>query len=83
MHEIKIYGFISNVAEQSDKEVSLLDLQQQLKQANGKPVICRINSHGGDAEEGFAMYYEFELYEQLQEVEAELALHGITFSEVE
>lgn len=34
---------------------------------------------GGD----FAMDYELELYEQLQEVEAELALHGITFSEVE
>ena len=34
---------------------------------------------GGD----FAMDYEFELYEQLQEVEAELALHGITFSEEE
>ena len=34
---------------------------------------------GGD----FAMDYEEELYEQLQEVEAELVLHGITFSEVE
>ena len=34
---------------------------------------------GGD----FAMDYEFELYEQLQEVECELALHGVTFSEVE
>lgn len=34
---------------------------------------------GGD----FAMDYEMGLYEQLQEVEAELALHGITFSEEE
>ena len=34
---------------------------------------------GGD----YAMDYEMELYEQLQEVEAELALYGITFSEVE
>ena len=34
---------------------------------------------GGD----FAMDYEMELYDQLQEVEAELALHGITFSEAE
>ena len=34
---------------------------------------------GGD----FAMDYEMDLYEQLQEVESELALHGITFSEVE
>ena len=34
---------------------------------------------GGD----FAMDYEMELYEQLQEVEAELSLHGITFSEEE
>ena len=62
MHEIKIYGYISNVAEQSEKEVSLLDVQQQLKEANGKPVICRINSHGGDAEEGFAIYNELRRY---------------------
>ena len=62
MHEIKIYGYISNVAEQSEKEVSLLDVQQQLKDANGKPIICRINSHGGDAEEGFAIYYELRRY---------------------
>ena len=34
---------------------------------------------GGD----FAMDYEEELYEQLQEVEAELSLHGIAFSEEE
>ena len=32
---------------------------------------------GGDS----AMDYEIGLYEQLQEVEAELVLHGITFSE--
>ena len=31
---------------------------------------------GGD----FAMYYELELYKQLQEVECELALHGVTFN---
>ena len=31
----------------------------------------------------FAMDYELELYEQLQEVEDELSLHGITFSEEE
>lgn len=34
---------------------------------------------GGD----FAMEHEDALYEQLQEVEAELALYGITFSEAE
>ena len=34
---------------------------------------------GGD----FAMDYEFELYEQLREVDAELALHGITLGEDE
>lgn len=34
---------------------------------------------GGD----YAMDYDNELYEQLQEVECELALHGVTFSEVE
>ena len=39
--------------------------------------IIRINSVGGD----FAMDYEKELYEQLKEVESELALHGIIFSE--
>lgn len=62
MHEIKIYGYISNVAEKEDKEVSLLDVQQQLAQANGKDILCRINSHGGDAEEGFAIYYELRRY---------------------
>ena len=31
----------------------------------------------------YAMEHEDALYEQLQEVEAELALHGITFSEEE
>ena len=34
---------------------------------------------GGD----YAVEHEDALYEQLQEVEAELELHGITFSEVE
>lgn len=29
------------------------------------------------------MDYELELYAQLQEVESELALHGVAFSEVE
>lgn len=62
MHEIKIYGYISNVAEKEDKEVSLLDVQQQLAEANGKDILCRINSHGGDAEEGFAIYYELRRY---------------------
>lgn len=62
MHEIKIYGYISNVAEKEDKEVSLLDVQQQLSLADGKDVLCRINSHGGDAEEGFAIYYELRRY---------------------
>lgn len=62
MHEIKIYGYISNVAEQTDKEVSLLNVQEQLAQANGKDILCRINSHGGDAEEGFAIYYELRRY---------------------
>ena len=33
--------------------------------------------------EDFAMDYGQELYKQLQEVEAELALYGITFSEAE
>lgn len=62
MHEIKIYGYISNVAEQKGKEVSLLDVQEQLSLANGKDILCRINSHGGDAEEGFAIYYELRRY---------------------
>lgn len=62
MHEIKIYGYISNVAEQQDKEVSLLDVQNQLSEADGADILCRINSHGGDAEEGFAIYNELRRY---------------------
>lgn len=62
MHEIKIYGYISNVAEKSDKEVSLLDVQNQLKDANGQEIKVRINSFGGDADEGFAIYNELRRY---------------------
>lgn len=62
MHEIKIYGYIANVAEQTEKEFSLLDLQRQLSEAKGEDILVRINSHGGDAEEGFAMYNELRRY---------------------
>lgn len=62
MHEIKIYGYISNVAEQENKEVSLLDVQGQLALAEGKDILCRINSNGGDVDEGFAIYYELRRY---------------------
>lgn len=69
MHEIKIYGYISNIAEKSDKEVSLLDVQEQLKLANGQAVKVRINSHGGDADEGFAIYNELRRYAKDNDVQ--------------
>lgn len=69
MHEVKIYGYISNVAEKTRKDVSLLDVQNQLKSANGEAVKVRINSHGGDAEEGFAIYNELRRYAKDNNVE--------------
>lgn len=62
MHEIKIYGDIVHVSDKTDKNVSLADVQAQLALSEGKDIKVRINSDGGDVNEGFAIYYELRRY---------------------
>lgn len=62
MHEIKIYGYITNDADKADGGISLSDVQTQLALAEGQDVKVRINSNGGDADEGFAIYNELRRY---------------------
>jgi ATP-dependent protease ClpP protease subunit len=62
MHEIKIYGYITNDADKAEGGISLSDVQAQLALANGDDVKVRINSNGGDADEGFAIYNELRRY---------------------
>ena len=66
MNEIKIYGEIvpfqdAWVIEQGGY-CNLTDVQNQLKEANGNDVRVRINSFGGDVDEGFAIYSELRRY---------------------
>ena len=62
MFEVKIYGYIDNDAEKQEGSVSLSDVQEQLALAKGKDIKVRINSNGGDADEGFAIYNELRRY---------------------
>ena len=61
-YEIKIYGDVVHVSDAAPNKVSLLDLQNQLSEANGEPLFVRLNGNGGDVDEGFAMYYELRRY---------------------
>jgi len=63
MHEIKLYGEVVPFADlQKEGFVNLSYLQKQLQKANGKDVKIRINSVGGDVDEGFAIYSELRRY---------------------
>lgn len=69
MHEIKIYGEIVpfNDAYITEGETrngycTLSFVQDQLKEAKGKPLKVRINSFGGDVITGFAIYFELRRY---------------------
>lgn len=63
-YEIKIYGeIISTYAKHSgSKGVCLEDVQSQLNMADGQDIKVRINSVGGDCQEGFAIYDELRRY---------------------
>lgn len=63
-YEVKIYGeIISTYSKQNGmKGISLIDLQNQLALADGQEIKVRINSVGGDVQEGFAMYDELRRY---------------------
>lgn len=65
MHEIKIYGEIvpfNNERYNETVAYSLVDLQNDLKDAGGSDVYVRINSIGGNLPEAYAMYSELRRY---------------------
>lgn len=62
MFEVKLYGEVVPYQSKSDTVISLHTLQRQLKDANGEDLLVRINSVGGDVEEGFALYSELRRY---------------------
>lgn len=59
--EIKIYGDIVAYG-RKESESDLKSVQAQLANANGEDILVRINSFGGDVEEGFAIYSELRRY---------------------
>lgn len=63
-YEVKIYGeIVSTYAKQQGaKGVSLVDVQAQLEAAQGQEIKVRLNSVGGDVQEGFAIYDELRRY---------------------
>lgn len=64
-HEIKIYGEITPFQDSNADEYgyyNLKSLERDLSEANGKDVRVRINSFGGDVDEGFAIYSSLRRY---------------------
>lgn len=61
LHDIKIYGEISNGSGRKGF-CGLVDVQNQLEKAEGMDIRVRINSIGGDVDEGFAIYSELRKY---------------------
>lgn len=66
MHEVKLYGEVVPFQDawlfEQGGYINLTLLQNQLKEANGGDVLVRINSFGGDVDEGFAIYAELRRY---------------------
>lgn len=66
MFEIKIYGEVVPFQDawfiEQGGYVNLSTVQNKLKEANGGDVLVRINSFGGDVDEGFAIYSELRRY---------------------
>ena len=61
MRTIDVLGFISSFGYWSD-EISPRYISRQLKEANGEDVHIRINSPGGDAFAGIAIYNQLKSY---------------------
>lgn len=79
MHEIKIYGEIVPFQDDWLAESGYCNLtyvQEQLKKANGKDVKVRINSMGGDVDEGFAIYSELRRYASANNAKIETFAEG-------
>lgn len=77
--EIKIYGEIvpfqdSWIAESGYCNLSFV--QRQLSEANGQDVTVRINSFGGDVDEGFAIYSELRRYAKENNAEVTTLAEG-------
>lgn len=63
MHDIKIYGEIIPFEDDfGSGYVSLSNVQEQLKKANGQDLYVRVRSFGGDVETGFSIYNELRRY---------------------
>lgn len=66
MFEIKLYGEVVPFQDawliEQGGYINLTFLQNQLKEAKGSDVLVRINSMGGDVDEGFAIYSELRRY---------------------
>ena len=63
MHEIKIYGEIIPFEDDfGTGYVNLSNVQEQLSKAEGKDILVKIRSFGGDVETGFSIYNELRRY---------------------
>lgn len=76
MHEIRIYGEIVPFQEKwiTDQGgyVNLTTVQDQLNEAKGQDIKVRLNSMGGDAEEGFSIYYALRRYAKENDAKIEI-----------
>lgn len=66
MFEVKLYGEVVPFQDawliECGGYINLTTVQNQLKEAKGGDVLVRINSFGGDVDEGFAIYSELRRY---------------------
>lgn len=79
MKDIKIYGEIVPFQDGWVVEAGFCNLtyvQNQLAEANGEDVRVRINSFGGDVEEGFAIYSELRRYAKENKSEITMLAEG-------
>lgn len=78
-YDIKIYGEIIPFQHKDVVEngcINLTAVQEQLKHANGQDIRVRINSIGGDVDEGFAIYSELRRYAQQNNSKIETLAEG-------
>lgn len=78
-YEIKIYGEIVPFQDSWISESGYCNLsfvQRQLSEANGQDVTVRINSFGGDVDEGFAIYSELRRYAKENNAEVTTLAEG-------
>ena len=69
MYDILIYGEIVPFQEELQGCFNLSMLNSELEKANKQPLLVRINSVGGDVEEGFSIYQALRRYATENNVE--------------